>query len=120
MTQDGTSPFSEFIKRRQEELRFRYREAKSKRNIVNNFRSIFIKYSIKKAYLFGSILNQSCRPESDIDLYVEDLESDKYWEMWRDLEELANQPVDLYYQHDDSVFVEKVKKRGELIYESGS
>jgi predicted nucleotidyltransferase len=56
-------------------------------------------------------------PHSDIDIYVEDLEAKRYWDLWRELEELANQPVDLYCQLDDPVFVEKIKKRGELIYE---
>ena len=40
--------------------------------------------------------------------------------MWHDLEELADHPVDLYCQFDDPVFVEKIKKRGELVYEGGS
>lgn len=88
-----------------------------RREIVDKLKRVFEKYGIKRAFLFGSVLDQLCMPHSDIDIYVEDIEGKKYWDLWRDLEELANQPVDLYCQLDDPVFVEKIKNRGELIYE---
>ena len=115
-----TSPFSGFIKQREEFIRLCHEEAGRKRKLVDSFRVIFKKYGITKAYLFGSIQKRSCLPHSDIDLYVEFLERHQYWNMWRDLEEMANHPVDLYCQFDDSIFVEKIKRRGELVYESRS
>lgn len=81
---------------------------------------VFEKYEIRKAFLFGSIQRNSCLPDADIDIYVEELKNEKYWEMLHDLEELANQPIDLYCQLDDPVFIAKVKNRGELVYESRS
>ena len=114
------SPFSAFIQKRREFDRLCREHAVRKRKIVDQFTGIFKKYGVKRAYLFGSIQKQSCLPSSDIDIYVEDLENEKYWKMWHDLEEAGNQPVDLYCQYDDPVFVEKIKQRGELIYESGS
>lgn len=88
-----------------------------RRAILKNFINIFKKYKINKAYIFGSMKNNFCLPDSDIDLFVEGLEKDDYWKIWHDLEEAVNYPVDLYCQFDDPVFIKKIKERGELIYE---
>jgi len=109
--------FSGFLQRRRELVQLKSKEAQKKRAIINGFRRLFKKYEVKRAYLFGSILRQSCLPNSDIDLYIEDLPAERYWDLWRDLEDKADQPIDLYCQLDDPIFVEKIKKRGELIYE---
>ncbi|MBW2286163.1 MAG: nucleotidyltransferase domain-containing protein, partial [Deltaproteobacteria bacterium] len=62
------------------------------------------------AYIFGSVATGSCSPGSDIDLYVEDIRPEMFWALWRDLEMRADQPVDLYCQLDDPVFVSIIKE----------
>ena len=79
---------------------------------------IFEKYGLKEAYLFGSVLNESCHHYSDVDLYVCPLEAEGYWPCLADLAETLETWVDLYTQSDDPGFVEKIKARGELIYET--
>lgn len=117
---ETTGPFSEYIRKRKALIQERREAAKYKRKAIENFDKVFEKYSIKRAYLFGSVLRRSCAPDSDIDIYVEDLEKERFWDMWRELEECAESPVDLYCQADDPVFIEKIKQRGELIYECRS
>lgn len=120
MEENKSAIFNSFLRKHREYMRSCQERALSRREILTRFSVIFRKYGIKKAYVFGSIQNNSCGPDSDIDLYIEDLEKVKYWRMCHDLEELAGHPVDLYCQFDDPVFIEKIKKRGELFYESGS
>ena len=78
---------------------------------------IFRKYGLKEAYLFGSVLNQSCHEYSDVDLFVCPLAAEGYWSCLADLSESIGTRVDLYTQSDDSGFIKKIKARGELIYE---
>jgi len=113
------SPFAGFVRKRRQLLQSRRAEAKKKERIVAGLSALFEKYKIRKAFLFGSVLRGSSCVSSDIDLYVEEVTGKDYWALWRDLEETANQPIDLYCQLDDPVFVRKIKQRGKLIYESG-
>ncbi len=79
---------------------------------------IFQKFSIQRAYLFGSVSNNSCGSGSDIDLYIEILDNKLYWEILRDLESACSYDIDLYTQSDDPQFIKKIKERGIKIYES--
>jgi len=64
------------------------------------------------------MLNESCHKYSDVDLYACPLEAEGYWPCLAELSETLETWVDLYTQADDSGFVEKIKARGELIYET--
>ena len=112
------SSFSGIIEAKKKFLESRRKEVERKRKSVDTFKTVFERYNINRAFLFGSVLGASCSPESDIDIYVENVSGEDYWALWRDLEETANQSVDLYCQLDDPVFVARIKERGELIYES--
>ncbi len=92
--------------------------AKLRRSLVEKGKFVFQKYDVKKAYLFGSVLRGYCHESSDLDLYVSPLEAERYWKCLADLSEILGTRVDLYTQSDDPVFVEKIKLRGELIYET--
>lgn len=110
--------FSGLIRAKKETRRLREEEAKRKRDQVRKFEALFEKYGVKKAYLFGSVHKGFPSPDSDIDLYVEKISAVDFWNLKRELEEIAECSVDLYCQLDDPVFTEKIKERGELIYES--
>jgi predicted nucleotidyltransferase len=105
------------IRRREEIINQAREEACRKRSIAESLSPLFQRYGIGKAYLFGSTIQGKCRSDSDLDIYVEDLPPEKYWDLLRDLEEKAGQSVDLYCQRDDPAFVNKIKDRGVLIYE---
>ncbi|EFK11262.1 nucleotidyltransferase domain protein [delta proteobacterium NaphS2] len=78
---------------------------------------IFKRYGISKAVLFGSLQHGQCHDRSDIDLLVFSLDTNQYWDFRHDLEQALDYPLDVYTQTDDPVFVQKVLKRGEKIYE---
>lgn len=52
--------------------------------------------SVDRAYLFGSILRKGdFRKNSDVDIAVEGLACEHYFELWRELEEVLKITIDL-------------------------
>ena len=78
---------------------------------------IFKKYNIHKAVIFGSLVEHRFERRSDIDLYVEPLSNDLYWDFQHELEEALESPIDLYTDKDDKHFIRKILSRGEVIHE---
>ena len=78
---------------------------------------VFKKYGIRKVILFGSFIDERCLESSDVDILVVPLDNNKYWEFLHELEETVNFSIDLYTDKDDSVFVQKIMERGEVVYE---
>jgi len=91
-----------------------------RRRIDEKGRDLFVRYGIEKVILFGSIEKDEGDATSDIDLYVEPLPPDRYWQFRRELEEAIEFPLDLYTAGDDPVFIRKILERGRVIYESQS
>ena len=56
-----------------------------------------IRFSVRRVFLIGSLVQEACfSSHSDVDLAVEGLAGDEYWEAWRMIEEMiADRPVDL-------------------------
>ena len=77
----------------------------------------FKEFGIKKAFLFGSVLEDRAGDRSDIDLLVIPLSGDRYWIFRHELEQTLECPVDIYTQDDDPGFVKKISERGEIVYE---
>ena len=80
--------------------------------------AVFEKYSIKKVLLFGSVLEERCSNNSDIDILLIPLNNDDYWKIRFDLEEAIGFPIDIYSHSDDPQFIKKIMERGEVIYET--
>ena len=78
---------------------------------------IFLKYGIEKAVIFGSIVDGRHTSMSDIDLFVQYLANERFFDFKRELEDALNIPVDLHTDKDDSSFIKKIMSRGEVIYE---
>ena len=53
-----------------------------------------------------------------IDLYVEGLDPERFWDLRKDLEIQTDESIDLYCESDDSLFIQKIKERGRVIYEA--
>lgn len=77
-------------------------------------------YRFKRLYLFGSSLNQRpLGPWSDIDLAIEGLKSDLFFNAYALILKEAKFPVDLKPLEDlDRPFKERIKREGEMIYEA--
>lgn len=87
-----------------------------KRRLLQKGTPIFRRYNIQQVYLFGSVAAGRCQDNSDIDLYVSELQVERYWQFRHELEEAVQLPIDLYTDSDDRVLVQKIVERGEKIY----
>lgn len=110
--------FSAFVRYKKEQACKAKLIARSKQKLLQQLIPLFCKYKLSHVYIFGSVLDGACRKDSDIDLYVEDIHPELYWELWKELEEQTEGPIDLYCQRDNPVFIQKIKDRGRLIYEA--
>ena len=100
----------------QEKKEQQARAAEFKKRLLKNGTPIFKRYNLQAVYLFGSVASGKSSENSDLDLYVSDLPSARYWQFRRDLEEAVQLPIDLYTDGDDSGFIEKIIARGEKVY----
>lgn len=73
--------------------------------------------SIEKVIIFGSFLDERFKMNSDLDLYIEELTGEDFYILKRLLEDNLNIDLDVYTQTDDQAFINKVKERGEVLYE---
>ena len=73
--------------------------------------------AIQKIIVFGSFVNGGFNKFSDIDMYMMGLGAEDYFEVKRILEDMIDTDVDLYNDSDREEYIEKIKKRGVLIYE---
>lgn len=80
--------------------------------------SVYKNYGVQKVIIFGSLLSNKFRKQSDIDIYVEPLKIQKYWAFQHDLEDILNLNIDLHTNSDEPSFVKKIIERGEVIYEA--
>ena len=88
-----------------------------KRRLIEDGKEIFKKFNLKKVVLFGSVLENRMCSMSDVDILVDPLAAEQFFTFQCSLEEKINMPVDLHTMNEDSTFVEKILKRGEVIYE---
>lgn len=76
------------------------------------------RFGIRQAILFGTLQGGRSSAYSDVDLLVMPLPPERYWAFRQALEQALQLPVDVYTPDDDPRLIEKVLKRGELIYEA--
>ena len=75
--------------------------------------------SVQRAYLFGSIVRpRAFRLDSDVDVAVGGIGAAEYFDLWRALERAApDWAIDLRDISRPSLFAERVRETGLLIYE---
>ena len=88
-----------------------------KQRLRTEGRKLFAKYRIQKVIVFGSVADNRCDHDSDLDILVLPLPAASYWDFRHELEEALGFAIDLYTQDDDPKFLEKIRARGETIYE---
>lgn len=83
-------------------------------------------YSVKTLYVFGSVLTDNYRPESDID-FVIDIDVDdpitygeNYFQVKFALQNLLNRPIDLLEQKSlrNSFLIDRINRTKQVVYES--
>lgn len=94
---------------------------KNKKNLI----SLFKKNKVKKAYVFGSVLNSNFNENSDIDLII-DFESnlkplekgELWWNLYEELKLLFNKEVDIINESKikNPYFLKEIKETKKLIY----
>lgn len=107
-----------FARQREERKRYAAQEAQRRRLLLEQLDPIFKKYALSRVFVFGSTLTNQCHANSDIDLYVEGIPPERYWDLWRELEECVQERVDLYCERDNATFTQKIRERGKVIYEA--
>lgn len=99
------------------ERKQRIAEAEARRRAIAEVAPpLFQRYGVRKAVLFDSAAFGSSTKSSDIDLLVIPPAQERYWQFRRELQEVLGYDLDLFTQADDPDFVEKVLKRGEVIF----
>ena len=73
---------------------------------------------VERAYLFGSVVEGKLTRRSDVDLAVRGSLAGRFFDLWRELDEVTPTPVDLVALDDQSpTFQSHVQQFGKLIYE---
>ena len=92
---------------------------KLNREVRSAIKDFAKKFNLKRVYLFGSLVRkENFHKNSDIDLAVEGLKSEKYLQAWGELEEALNHPFDLVQiEKATGTLKEIIKNEGVIIYE---
>lgn len=88
-----------------------------KRRLLEDGQDIFRKFKINKVILFGSAVESRMSTGSDVDILVDPLPAEEFFRFHCQLEERLNLAVDLHTVSEDKKFIEKIIKRGEVVYE---
>ena len=88
-----------------------------KRRLLEDGQDIFRKFKINKVILFGSAVENRMSTRSDVDILVDPLSAKDFFRFHGQLEERLNLTVDLHTMNEDKKFIEKIIKRGEVVYE---
>jgi predicted nucleotidyltransferase len=90
---------------------------KSKEEIFNIISKILKNYDVKFAYIFGSVLNENFRDESDIDIAVSyDLPPKVTLDLYIDLEDLGRKIDLIDLEKVDTSFAFEIISSGQCIY----
>lgn len=102
-------------KKEKHDRHFRSKEAR--KILIEEGQDIFKEFKIKKVILFGSVLQNRMSAMSDVDILVDPLSAEQFFRFQCQLEERLNLTVDLHTMNEDRKFIEKIIKRGEVVYE---
>ncbi len=93
---------------------------------INQIKELCVKHRVKKLYVFGSVLTDRFRPESDIDFIVMFKpmgvldRGECYLDLCEGLEDLFNRKIDLISKKSitNPYFLQAVEQTMQLIYEA--
>lgn len=95
-------------------------------NHINRIKELCAKNRVEKLYVFGSVLTERFRPESDIDFIVVFQPmavltyADRYFDLHEGLEELFNRKIDLISKKSitNPYFLHAVEQKMQLLYQA--
>lgn len=102
-------------RRENEQLRQRARQA-----VSQAVAAVVDRYpTVQRVYLFGSVTRLGAfKAGSDVDIGVEGATMARCFDIWRDLEEIVPEwPLDVRALEAQDPFSERVRQKGELVYE---
>ena len=91
---------------------------------INRIKELCTRHKVKSLYAFGSVLNNSFHPNSDIDLIVDfepidtTMYADNYYGLKFSLEDIFNRPIDLLEEKaiKNPYFRQSVNQQRQLLY----
>lgn len=101
LTREGWKPYLEAARRRPAPPEPTAAEQGERARLLTRVReaatALKAQFDVRRVVLFGSLAHAAWFvPDSDVDLAVEGLKEDDYWEAWRLVEEvIGDRPVDL-------------------------
>ncbi|MEW5958069.1 MAG: nucleotidyltransferase domain-containing protein [Chloroflexota bacterium] len=101
LTREEWQPYLEAARRRPPPPPLTSAERNEREQLLNRIREVAAvlkaRFGARRVILFGSLAHTAWfTPDSDVDLAVEGLPPDAYWDAWRLVEELIHdRPVDL-------------------------
>lgn len=101
LTREGWKPYLEAARRRPAPPEPTAAEQGERARLLTRVReaaaALKAQFDVRRVVLFGSLAHAAWFvPDSDVDLAVEGLREDDYWEAWRLVEEvIGDRPVDL-------------------------
>ena len=96
-------------------------------NNLENLKSICLSLGVNRLYVFGSVVSDSFREDSDIDFlisFADNLSIEQYTENYFDLQyklrDLFNREIDIVTERtlSNPYFIESIEETKELIYEA--
>lgn len=101
LTREGWKSYLETARRRADSPGLTPTERRTRERLLERVReaaiALKIRFGARCVILFGSLAHAAWfMPDSDVDMVVEGLAGDDYWQAWRLVEEIiADRPVDL-------------------------
>jgi predicted nucleotidyltransferase len=109
-----------------EQIRFQEKEKRrqnAKRAVYHAVEPVISHYpTVQRVYLFGSVLKPGAfDADSDIDIGVEGADTALCFDIWRELEQaIPEWTLDVRSLDSEDTFAERVRRKGELIYEQSA
>lgn len=101
LTREGRKRYLEAARRRSAPAELTLAEGRAREGLLGRIREaaavLKSRFGVRRVVLFGSLAHAAWfMPDSDVDLAVEGLVGQAYWQAWRLLEEvIGDHPVDL-------------------------
>ena len=94
---------------------------------INDLKNICLSLEVKRLYVFGSVITDKFRADSDIDFLISfsdklsiEQYTDNYFALHYKLQELFNRDIDIVTERtlSNPYFIESIDETKELIYEA--
>jgi predicted nucleotidyltransferase len=85
------------------------------RGLVDEAAGVLVEYGAREVYVFGSVLGEAWRGDSDIDLAARGLPPNRFFPALGRLLGIGGRSVDLVDLDDDDLFTTHLREKGTLL-----